>query len=120
MKNKYKNYKSTPIYDLEYLQNSELTDTDLNNLVNGKSLNWSLIVAEFKLNGDKRNHKQILASCEKDDFWFDSNTWSLESQNNFRNILAKVYKNIYYYSEQRCFDMADMWLLNFGFRCIHE
>lgn len=120
MKNKYKNYKSTPIYDLEYLQNSELTDNDLNNLVNGKALNWSLIVAEFKLNGDKRNHKQILSSCEKDDFWFDSNTWSLESQNNFRNILAKVYKNIYYYSEQRCFDMADMWLLNFGFRCIHE
>lgn len=120
MKNKYKNYKSTPVYDLEYLQNSELTDADLNNLVNGKSLNWSLVVGEFKFNGDKRNHKQILISCENDDLWFDNNTWSLESQNNFRNILAKVYKNIYYYSEKRCLDMADMWLLNFGFRCIHE
>lgn len=120
MKNKYKNYKSTAIYDIDYLQNGELIDADLNNLVNGKSLNWSLVVAEFKFVGDNRNHKQILSYCEKDDMWFDNTTWNTNMQNDFRNILAKVYKNIYYYSEQRCLDMADMWLLNFGFRCIHE
>lgn len=120
MKGTYGNFNATPIYKLDYLLNEELTESDLNNLLNGSCLNYSLVVAEFKFNGEKRNYNRILMKCKNNDTWFDDNTWVAEKQDEFRNILAKVYKNIYYYSEKRCLDMADMWLLNFGFRCIHE
>ena len=45
-----------------------------------------------------------------------ANTCTEENQDKFRNILSEVYYNIYRYSKTKCLDMADMWLLNFGFR----
>ncbi len=120
MKGIYGKFNDNQVYNIDYLMNEELTDSDLSNLLNGSCLNYSLVVAEFKFNGEKRNYNRILMKCKNNDNWFDDNTWTEKQQNDFRNILAKVYKNIYYYSDQKCLDMADMWLLNFGFRCIHE
>ena len=120
MSNIYGKFDGKSIYKIEHLTNGELTDGDLNLLLEGTHLNFSLIVAEYRFIGDKRKHDEILSHCLLVEDWFDRTSWTIEQQDEFRNILAKVYKNIYYYSEKRCLDMADMWLLNFGFRCIHE
>ena len=108
------------IFDIDYLREAVLTDKDLDILLADASLNRSLIYAQFVFNGSEKKPEEVFDECKKDKAWFDTNTCTVEKQDAFRNILAKVYKNIYYYSEKRCLEMADMWLLNFGFRCIHE
>lgn len=120
MKGVYGKFNGKVIYKLDHLMNAELSDNDLTLLLDGPSLNLSLVVAEYLHMGDTRKYDSILNSCKANSEWFDKKSWNKTQQDVFRNILAKVYKNIYYYSEQRCLDMADMWLLNFGFKCIHE
>lgn len=108
------------IFDIKYLMSGILTDEDLNLLLNTSSLNRSLILAEYRLIGDKDSVESIFKKCKKDEFWYDNTSWTNKQQDEFRNILLKVYHNIYYYSEKRCSDLADMWILNFGFKCKDE
>ena len=106
------------IFNIDYLREATLTDKDLEILLNSASLNRSLIYAQFAFNGSKKSPEEVFTECKKDTMWFDTNTCTLENQDKFRNILSEVYYNIYRYSKAKCLDMANMWLLNFGFRCL--
>ena len=106
------------IFNIDYLREAILTDKDLDILLNDASLNRSLVYAQFALNGSTLSPEEVFNECKKDSQWFDTNTCTVENQDKFRSILSEVYYNIYRYSKSKCLDMADMWLLNFGFRCL--
>ena len=118
MKRSYCKCDGLTIFTIDYLREAILTDKDLDILLNSASLNRSLVYAQFMLNGSKQKPEEVFDECKKDLMWFDTNTCTVENQDKFRNILAEVYYNIYRYSKTKCLDMANMWLLNFGFRCL--
>ena len=118
MKRSYCKCDGLTIFTIDYLREAILTDKDLDILLNSASLNRSLVYAQFVLNGSQKKPEEVFEECKKDSMWFDTNTCTVENQNKFRNILTEVYYNIYRYSKTKCLDMANMWLLNFGFRCL--
>ena len=83
------------IFTIDYLREAILTDKDLDILLNGASLNRSLVYAQFVLNGSKKKPEEVFKECNKDLMWFDTNTCTSENQDKFRNILSEVYYNIY-------------------------
>ena len=118
MKRSYCTCDGLTIFNIDYLREATLTDKDLEILLNGASLNRSLVYGQFVFNGSTLNPEEVFKECKEDSMWFDTNTCTVENQDKFRNILSEVYYNIYRYSKRKCLDMADMWLLNFGFRCL--
>lgn len=109
------NKGTRPIFTLEYISTQELTDQDLNDLFSG-SIKLSLIVGMFRFNGDARTPHKIIEYCKKDLEWFNHNTWSSAKYDEFREILKKIYRNVYYYGQEKCLAVADMWLNNYGFK----
>lgn len=104
-----------PIFTLEYISTQELTDQDLNELFGG-SIKLSLIIGMFKFIGDNRTPYKIIEHCKKDLDWFNHTTWSIKQYEEFKTILKKIYRNVYYYGENKCEAYADMWLNNYGFK----
>lgn len=109
------NKGACPIFTLDYIASQELTDQDLNDLFGG-SIKVSLIVGMFKFIGDERTPHKIIEHCKKDLDWFNHTTWCNNQYEEFKTILSKIYKNVYYFGPNKCEAYADMWLNNYGFK----
>lgn len=110
-------YKSSiSIFTLDYLENSELTDSDLGELFNKSGvLSLCFIVGMHRFIGNNETPRQIIDKCKQNENWYKEIKWTKDKRNQFRNKLINVYKNVYYYGPERCAALTDMWLTNFGF-----
>ena len=110
---------STKIYSLSYLKNSVLSDDDLFNIFETKSLLYSLIVAEFRIIKDKRKSIEILKYVSNTKSWPDLHTWHKKQFDEFISDLTKIYQNVYQQSEEICKSKAQWWVTLYGFRIAH-
>lgn len=115
-KSKYTTVQGITIYPIEYLINEELSDNDLNNLLDNKkrALRYSLIIGMFKfIKSPKRNY-QIIKSMTSNKNWFKNTTWTTEQQNEYEQLVIKVYKNVYQYKDQTAISLAQWFMSIYG------
>ena len=115
-KSKYTTVQGITIYPIEYLINEELSDNDLNNLLDNKkrALRYSLIIGMFKfIKSPKRNY-QIIKSITSNKNWFKNTTWTTEQQNEYEQLVIKVYKNVYQYKDQTAISLAQWFMSIYG------
>ena len=84
------------IYPLEYLQNEELTETDLNYLFDTKSLLYSLIIGMFKFASYNFTDDHIIDIINNDKKWVYKYYFIYNKYKQFTKILVNIFKNLYY------------------------
>lgn len=115
-KTKFTVVQGVTIYPIDYLVNEELSDNDLNNLLDNerRGLKYSLIIGMFKfIKSPKRNY-QIIKSITSNKNWFRKTTWTKEQQHEYEKLVIKVYKNIYQYKELTAISLAQWFMTVFG------
>lgn len=115
-KTKFTVVQGVTIYPIDYLVNEELSDNDLNNLLDNerRGLKYSLIIGMFKfIKSPKRNY-QIIKSITSNKNWFRKTTWTKEQQHEYEELVIKVYKNIYQYKELTAISLAQWFMTVFG------
>ena len=109
-------YKNTKIYTIDYLKNNDLTEEDLHNIFDTKSLKYSLrtfMVKLVKPDITDNELKRIIGSKKY------STACKFETSKQFNTTideLTKVYKNIYQYTDEKCKSMAEGYMIFNGLR----
>ncbi len=105
------------IYPIDYLVNEELTDSDINNLLNKncKSMLYSFIIGMFKYAGIQKRNQQIIKLINNDENWTNSFNWSKQQRKTYEDKLAKAYKNIYQYGDTISKSYAEWFSIVYGF-----
>lgn len=105
------------MFNLEYLMNSDLSEDDLNILLQEKYFNKALIIEMFRHAGYTNiTDKQILNICTTSNKWFNKYVWSKHQRESFLNKVTLVYKNVYQYGNVKSRQMAEWWLIRYGFK----
>lgn len=115
-KTKFTTVQGVTIYPIDYLANEELSDNDLSNLLDNdkRSLRYSLVIGMFKfIKSPKRNY-QIIKSITSNKNWFKKTTWTTVQQNEYEQLVIKVYKNIYQYKELTAVSLAQWFMTIYG------
>ena len=115
-KTKFTTVQGVTIYPIDYLANEELSDNDLSNLLDNdkRGLRYSLIIGMFKfIKSPKRNY-QIIKSITSNKNWFKRTTWTPKQQNEYEQLVIKVYKNIYQYKELTAISLAQWFMSIYG------
>ena len=115
-KTKFTTVQGVTIYPIDYLANEELSDNDLSNLLDNekRGLRYSLVIGMFKfIKSPKRNY-QIIKSITSNKNWFKNTTWTTEQQNEYEQLVIKVYKNIYQYKELTAVSLAQWFMSIYG------
>ena len=115
-KSKFQTVSGIKIYPTEYLVNEELTDNDLNNLLdnNKEGLRYSLIIGMFKfINSSKRNY-QIVKILKEDNHWYKKFKWSKEKYDEYEKLVIEVYKNIYQYKNTTAISLGQWFMTIYG------
>ena len=115
-KTKFTTVQGVTIYPIDYLANEELSDNDLSNLLDNdkRGLRYSLVIGMFKfIKSPKRNY-QIIKSITSNKNWFKNTTWTIEQQNEYEQLVIKVYKNIYQYKELTAVSLAQWFMSIYG------
>lgn len=108
--------KKHKIFEIDYLQNAEFSEEDLAYLFANSNFNLSLIVAMFDMYEPKKiDHDKIASIVTTDEKWMYKHYWTLEQRNEFLGILTKCIKNLYRYEDHICIQIAEMWLVQYGF-----
>ena len=103
------------IFELDYLENTELTDDDLYHLFECKSLSHSLIVGMFKFAGYRKyTTDKIINMIHKDNKWIYKHFWKKSKRNQFENKLIKIFKNVYWISDDMAIKRAQNWMIIYG------
>ena len=108
MKKKYK------IFDLDYLQNAELTDDDLRELLDNKCFGISLTVGMFKISNQNLSDEKIISIVTTDKHWMYKYFWTKEQREEFTECLKKAYKNLYKYGDRKTDIVTSLWLIQYG------
>lgn len=103
------------IFDLDYLEKNELTDDDLYNLFDCKSLIYSLVIGMFKYAGYKKyTNETIIKIIKTDPNWVYKHFWKKRQRKEFENKLIKIFKNVYWYSDIVALKRAQNWMIVYG------
>ena len=116
-KTNYQTVYGIKIYPVEFISNHELTESELNNLLDndGKGLFYSLIIGMFKtIKSSKRNY-QIIKMIKEDKRWMYKYSWSKEQLDNYEKLIIAAYKNLYQYKEAQAISLAQWFIINYGF-----
>ena len=116
-KTNYQTVYGIKIYPIEYIGNHELSENDLNNLLdnNGKGLFYSLIIGMFKtIKSSKRNY-QIIKMVKEDKRWMYKYRWTKEQLDNYENLIIEAYKNLYQYKGVQAVSLAQWFIIHYGF-----
>ena len=116
-KTNYQTVYGIKIYPIEFISNHELTESELNNLLdnNGRGLFYSLVIGMFKaIKSSKRNY-QIIKMVKEDKRWMYKFHWSREQLNNYENLIIEAYKNLYQYKESQAISLAQWFIIRYGF-----
>jgi hypothetical protein len=115
-KTKFTTVQGVTIYPIDYLANEELSDNDLSNLLDNdkRGLKYSLVIGMFKfIKSPKRNY-QIIKSITSNKNWFKKTTWTTVQQNEYEELVIKVYKNIYQYKDLTAISLAQWFMSIYG------
>ena len=115
-KTAYQTVYGTKIYPINYLMNAELTEADLNALLdkNNKGFTYSLIIGMFRhIKSNKKNY-QIIKMCCNDDNWMNKNYWTELQRKEYESKISKVYKNIYQFGEEQSKYYAEWFTTVYG------
>ena len=87
------------IFPIEYLMNEELTESDLNWLLNkdSNSLLYSIIIGMFRTIGNTKRNYQIIKMIKSDPKWFDKVSWTKNQFYEYEDKIALIIKNLYQY-----------------------
>lgn len=116
-KTNYQTVYGVKIYPVEFIGNHELTESELNNLLdnNGKGLFYSLIIGMFKtIKSSKRNY-QIIKMIKEDKRWMYKYNWSKEQLDNYEKLIIAAYKNLYQYKDAQAVSLAQWFIIHYGF-----
>lgn len=113
---KFTTVYGTKIFPIEYLANEELTDNDLNDLLdNGKrGLKYSLIIGMFKFIKSHKRNCQIIKEVLANRNWQKKTLWSHKQQKEYEQLVTKVYKNIYQYKGFTAISLAQWFMSIYG------
>ena len=116
-KTNYQTVYGVKIYPIEFIGNHELTESELNNLLDnkGKGLFYSLIIGMFKtIKSSKRNY-QIIKMIKEDKRWMYKYRWSKEQLDNYEKLIIEAYKNLYQYKDAQAISLAQWFIIHYGF-----
>ena len=116
-KTNYQTVYGVKIYPVEFISNHELSESELNNLLdnNGRGLFYSLIIGMFKaIKSSKRNY-QIIKMIKEDKRWMYKYRWSKEQLDNYENLIIEAYKNLYQYKDAQAISLAQWFIIHYGF-----
>ena len=116
-KTNYQTVYGVKVYPVEFIGNHELTESELNNLLDndGKGLFYSLIIGMFKtIKSSKRNY-QIIKMIKEDKRWMYKYSWSKEQLDNYEKLIIAAYKNLYQYKDDQAISLAQWFIINYGF-----
>ena len=116
-KTNYQTVYGVKIYPVEFIGNHELTESELNNLLdnNGRGLFYSLVIGMFKaIKSSKRNY-QIIKMIKEDKRWMYKYRWSKEQLDNYENLIIEAYKNLYQYKDAQAISLAQWFIIRYGF-----
>ena len=116
-KTNYQTVYGVKIYPVEFIGNHELTESELNNLLdnNGRGLFYSLVIGMFKtIKSSKRNY-QIIKMIKEDKRWMYKYSWSKEQLDNYEKLIIAAYKNLYQYKDTQAISLTQWFIINYGF-----
>lgn len=116
-KTNYQTVYGVKIYPIEFIGNHELTESELNNLLdnNGRGLFYSLVIGMFKtIKSSKRNY-QIIKMIKEDKRWMYKYRWSKEQLDNYEKLIIEAYKNLYQYKDAQAISLAQWFIIRYGF-----
>ncbi len=116
-KTNYQTVYGVKIYPVEFISNHELSESELNNLLdnNGRGLFYSLVIGMFKaIKSSKRNY-QIIKMIKEDKRWMYKYRWSKEQLDNYENLIIAAYKNLYQYKDAQAISLAQWFIIRYGF-----
>lgn len=116
-KTNYQTVYGVKIYPVEFIGNHELTESELNNLLdnNGRGLFYSLVIGMFKtIKSSKRNY-QIIKMIKEDKRWMYRYRWSKEQLDNYEKLIITAYKNLYQYKDDQAISLAQWFIIRYGF-----
>lgn len=103
------------IFDLDYLINAELDESDLYYIYETPSLIYSIMVNMFHENGYNMNNEDIIQLCKKDNNWMYGKYWiDKHHRNDFIKRLTKAFMNIYQISENNARQNVEMIMFSYG------
>ena len=112
----YQTVYGTKIYPIEYIGNHELTESELNNLLDNKckGLIYSLIIGMFKISKSSKRNYQIVKMINEDKRWMYKNKWTKPQCDEYEKLLIKVYKNLYQYKDSQAISLAQWFIITYG------
>jgi hypothetical protein len=116
-KTNYQTVYGVKIYPIEFIGNHELTESELNNLLdnNARGLFYSLVIGMFKtIKSSKRNY-QIIKMIKEDKRWMYKYRWSKEQLDNYEKLIIVAYKNLYQYKDAQAISLAQWFIIRYGF-----
>lgn len=101
-------------FTLDELQNNNFDDKNIHEVLNNNMFKLSCVYAMFKFVKSKLSFQKV-CSIIKEDGWMTRKFWSWEEHDKFIIELAKVYKNIYQYSNEKSLSHAQNFVFMYGF-----
>lgn len=94
--------------------NEELTESDLNHLLDTLSLKYSIIIGMFRHIGSSKRNCDIIKMVKTNPRWVYEHYWTTLQRQEFEDMLTQAYKNIYYYKDIKARSLAQWMLFRFG------
>ena len=116
-KTNYQTVYGVKIYPVEFISNHELSESELNNLLdnNGRGLFYSLVIGMFKVIKSSKRNYQIIKMIKEDKRWMYKYRWSKEQLDNYENLIIEAYKNLYQYKDAQAISLAQWFIIRYGF-----
>ena len=107
--------KSYKIFEMDYLMNNDLSEDDLYYLFETSSLNYSLLINEFKYsNQELTDEKKIIKLVQSDEEWMYKMFWTEKQRNACEKDAKKVFMNIYQCGPTEAESKVQWWILYYG------
>jgi hypothetical protein len=112
-------YKNVKIYPIEYLINEELSEDDLYNILDTKSLEYSLHCFMMRLINPDFTIKQCIDIASTNG-WFDTYRWTHAQCTYAESQIEKAFMNIYQIGPLQARQRAQMYIVTYGPSIIHN
>ena len=101
-------------FTLKQLQTTEFDDKTINDVLYNNMFKLSCIYAMFKFIKSRLTFPKVYALI-KEDNWMERKHWNWEEHDKFIIELAKVYKNVFQYSNEKSLRCAQDFVCIYGF-----
>lgn len=102
------------IYTLVELQTHNFDDKEIISLFENQNLVKNCILVMFHFIGIEKTFNDVSELIKHDD-WMNKFNWTWQEHDSFIKELCKVYKNIYQYSLEKSYWVAENFVYKYGF-----